>query len=277
MESNQTLAKRMIRDVTAGSVSGIIAKTCIAPIERARTLMQIDGIGMMDSLNYVFVKPFTQKKNFRELMKSVYGLFQGNLSLMIRIVPANGIYFGSYFLMKDYWVEKINFCYPYQNILLATIAGAATGSCISTTLTYPLDTLHTRTMHSKGFTEAIKGGKLFSGYSMAMAYVVPYACLSMSVYELGKYFAPPDKPQNIFTIGAISGLTTHLLLYPFETLKKIRQNGVDTKMRIFLRSGTGIINLYSGAKFILLRTPINNGITMLTLEYIKKTFDEYFR
>lgn len=218
----------------AGVIAGSISKTIVAPLDRLRTLRQLYPD-----------EPWLTRQG--SVYKCLTCPFKGNLISVFRAIPSSGFYFGFYSLFR-----KVSGLSEMQSVIFSSSMAAF----LSTSLTYPLDTIHTRVLDSKKFRQALNQGNLYKGYLISVSYVVPYSIISMSIYESWKDETSP------FIAGASAGIFTHSLLYPFETMKKLVQTSNFKNINVRI--------LYRGIGLILIRTPLLNGINMHIIEKFKK-------
>ncbi|KAL0297211.1 UNVERIFIED_CONTAM: putative ADP,ATP carrier protein [Sesamum radiatum] len=143
------------RDLTAGAVMGGLVHTIVAPIERAKLLLQ------------------TQESNMAILTRGPHRRFRGMVDCIVRTVREEGILSlwrgnGSS-VIRYYPSVALNFSLKdlYRNILRSNsqegaflsgpsanfIAGSAAG-CTTLIIIYPLDIAHTRLAADIGRTEA---------------------------------------------------------------------------------------------------------------------------
>lgn len=71
-----------------GGIAGAISRTCVAPLERLKTINQVMPNTINNSI-YTNIRKMYIKEGFR-------GLYAGNFINCIRIVPKTGIQYMSY-------------------------------------------------------------------------------------------------------------------------------------------------------------------------------------
>lgn len=74
-----------LRLVFAGGMSGVITYTCIAPIERVKILLQVQGMKGATKYNGIVNTMMTVVKE-----EGVLGLWRGNAANVARVVPNYG-------------------------------------------------------------------------------------------------------------------------------------------------------------------------------------------
>lgn len=133
-----------MQSLLAGGVSGCIAKTCIAPLERTKILFQVGRCGPFSD-SQVSNKPFSLRLAGRKIAQ-VYReegftrLWKGNTATILRVIPYSATQFASF---RGYshlvMVDEYTPLTPLQRFLSGAAAGAT-----ATVLTYPFDFLRTR-------------------------------------------------------------------------------------------------------------------------------------
>ncbi|KAN0047374.1 hypothetical protein ACTA71_001756 [Dictyostelium dimigraforme] len=114
----------------AGGISGVIAKSTIAPLERVKILFQVKS--KFYSVNSVYGLMKSIIKN-----EGIGGLWKGNTATILRIFPYSAIQWASYDYLKN------NFVTDKKSSVQIFIAGSAGFSC-AILLTYPLDVIRAR-------------------------------------------------------------------------------------------------------------------------------------
>lgn len=118
----------------AGGIAGILSKTVVAPLDRAKILFQTrpDQIPAHANRTIPLLFHIHRTEGFRSL-------FAGNLSTVIRIGPYAAVSFSAFEHFKDLFDARDPRKHPFRAIAAGTCAGAC--AVIST---YPLDVLRTR-------------------------------------------------------------------------------------------------------------------------------------
>jgi solute carrier family 25 phosphate transporter 23/24/25/41 len=251
--SNQTDLKHLI----AGGAAASIAKTCVAPIERVRLLYQLEG-----NFSKIFV-PQTGSNYAIHGFKTIISLFKGNGVAVMKIIPSSSLYFYAFNKSKVYLKAETDLT-DMPRVAVASMIG----SLVSTSVSYPMDTIYTRVSGGK-FTlkNAIIEGKLYKGSGLAISYYMPYSCCCIGFYEWFKEKKFIENKQlNSLSAGAIGGVIAHTIIYPFETIKRTIQNdSMNNGLWKIFRS-IPIKSLWAGLPLVFVRTPIHNGILMMLYE-----------
>ncbi len=172
------------RHLVAGGVAGAVSRTCTAPLDRLKIMLQVHG-GR---------KSLTVREAFRYMINEggYVGLWRGNGINVIKIAPESAVKFAAY----DFFKRKIRGnqdrdLYIYERFLAGSMAGGVSQSVI-----YPLEVMKTRlalrkTNEFKGILDCVKklyvnGGlvSFYKGYIPNLLGILPYAGIDLAVYEV---------------------------------------------------------------------------------------------
>lgn len=127
------------KNLLAGGVAGAISRSVVAPIERLKLLLQMQGNGSSNSgesssRRYTGGLRSGLRQMYRE--DGARGLYKGNLSNILRIVPVVGLQFAFYDVYKKFLFGRHA---SEESVAQRLLSGSAAGmtACL---LTYPLDT-----------------------------------------------------------------------------------------------------------------------------------------
>ncbi|CAH9074386.1 unnamed protein product [Cuscuta europaea] len=245
------------RDILAGAVMGGVVHTIVAPIERAKLLLQTQ------ESNMAILTGGTHKK-FKGMLDCIVrivreegflSLWRGNGSSVIRYYPSVALNFS----LKDLYRNILHNNYDKGHFLAGPsanfIAGAAAG-CTTLVIIYPLDIAHTRLAADLGRTDM----RQFRGISHFLRTIhdkdgirgvyrgLPASLHGMIVHR-GLYFGGFDTLKDMMMISsskpevalwkrwvAAQGVTTlaGLLSYPLDTVRR----------RMMMQSGSGAPPMY---------------------------------
>lgn len=246
-----------VRNILAGGIAGMAAKSVVAPIDRIKILYQIS------SLHFRIVDV---PGVFRNIVRNegFAALWRGNTATMVRVFP----YAGTQFMIFDWWKtvflegrkegrigrmsnEKNSEWYGNKNQLSAVeslIAGSCAGA-VSAIITYPLDITRAQLavqkrnsgsgagamMPSRGFVHALTGNYnkngvtgLFRGIIPTLCGILPYSGIAFTMNEQTKAQVGRIKERDPSTTekmlcGAISGLVAQSLTYPLDVIRRRMQ------------------------------------------------------
>jgi len=125
----ESKGKKSLGNLIAGGMSGMIARTCIAPIERIKILFQIQkGQG-----NYVTLMSNVLKS------EGFLSMWKGNSAAIIRVIPYTSIQFSSFEEYKTLLGTKTSLPATPRDLGAGSLAGIT--ACATT---YPLDVVRAR-------------------------------------------------------------------------------------------------------------------------------------
>ena len=238
------------RTLIAGGIAGGISRTLVSPLERLKILFQTQGGGMKAKYTSV-----TQGLRVIYAEDGVKGLFRGNGSNVLRIVPAVALQFAFYDLFKRYFFD-----HPWLPITqsdsekrkkelgatqrLLAGAGAGIAACV---LTYPLDFIRARLTLQSG-PDALYGGIVdaarqvyrkegvlgfYHGLWPSVVGIAPYLGLDLAVYEglkrsirrrgAGEGVERECSKAELFACGAAAGSVGQAVAYPIDTIRRRMQ------------------------------------------------------
>lgn len=88
-----------VRNIMAGGVAGMVAKTVVAPLERIKILYQVSAEKFMLRQVPVVAKHIIQREGFT-------ALWRGNTATMLRVFPYSGIQFMVFDRCKTYLLKE---------------------------------------------------------------------------------------------------------------------------------------------------------------------------
>ncbi|XP_052868822.1 mitochondrial coenzyme A transporter SLC25A42 [Anopheles cruzii] len=285
----------VITSLIAGAVAGALAKTTIAPLDRAKINFQINkDVPYTFRAALGFLKHTYSREGF-------LALWRGNSATMARIVPYSAIQFTVHEQWKKLLQVDLHSEYTeFRRFLAGSLAGITSQS-----LTYPLDLARAR----MAVTDKYSGYKtlrevfvkiwqcegprtLYRGYWATILGVIPYAGTSFFTYDTLKneyYKRTGDKsPKTVIslTFGAIAGAIGQSSSYPLDIVRRRMQTtGVTaqcadqyltigrTLIKIYKEEGI-IGGFYKGLSMNWIKGPIAVGISFATYDHIKHLLRE---
>lgn len=283
--------RKRLSQLAAGAASGAITKTSIAPLERVKILLQIQG--MHTNLEPKYKGIFhTAKTVVTE--EGMIALYKGNGANVLRIVPTYALKFAFNDSFKDMVAKgqttKLSFT---QLICSGTLAGL-----FQITITYPLELVRTRLTLSEGMKQGVqfKGiadcaqqtikkegfSALYKGISPTWLSGAPYVGLQMTFFEVFKgSLSPLISSATVATLasGACAGIVAQTITYPGDTVrrrmqtngiggtKRIYSNFVDCTMKAIRTEGP--LSLYKGLSANTIRCIPGAAIQFWTYETLK--------
>ncbi len=224
----------------AGGLSGVVAKSSVAPLDRVKILYQ--------TLSKAYPRQSARKTlSFIYATEGVKGLWRGNWSSVVRIYPYAAIQFASFERYKRYLRSLSP---PGAPMFLGGhfVAGSLAGAT-AVSLTYPLDVVRARLafQYAAKNTSATNAGisgtlatlwreggprKLYSGIGPTLYGIVPYAGTNFLVFEEQKAawvrFHEGKTARDIPTLqrlamGAVAGAIGQTLTYPLDVVRRRMQ------------------------------------------------------
>ncbi|XP_009142049.1 mitochondrial carrier protein CoAc2 [Brassica rapa] len=240
LDSMPVFAKELI----AGGVTGGIAKTAVAPLERIKILFQtrrdeFKRIGLVGSINKI------------GKTEGLMGFYRGNGASVARIVPYAALHYMAY----EEYRRWIIFGFPEttRGPLLDLVAGSFAGGT-AVLFTYPLDLVRTKLAYQvvgsakaqakavtipmeqivyRGITDCFSrtyresGFRgLYRGVAPSMYGIFPYAGLKFYFYEEMKRHVPAEHKKDIslkLVCGSVAGLLGQTLTYPLDVVRRQMQ------------------------------------------------------
>ncbi|OWF41122.1 calcium-binding mitochondrial carrier protein SCaMC-2-like [Mizuhopecten yessoensis] len=248
------------RHLVAGGAAGAVSRTCTAPLDRLKVLLQVHATSKN---NYGVVNGFKFMLN----EGGVKSLWRGNGINVIKIAPETAIKFMAYEQIKT-WFRGED---PAKELhILERLCSGSLAGCISQTAIYPMEVLKTRLALRKTgqfngiFDCAMKVYKnegirmFYRGYVPNIIGIIPYAGIDLAVYEtLKKTYRQKTNGQDpgilaLLGCGTISSTCGQLSSYPLALIRTKLQaqgaKGQDTLRTMFTKivKQDGFFGLYRG-------------------------------
>ncbi|XP_015222670.1 calcium-binding mitochondrial carrier protein SCaMC-2-B isoform X2 [Lepisosteus oculatus] len=234
------------RHLVAGGGAGAVSRTCTAPLDRLKVLMQclsvlhhhhhhhraLCGLQVHGSRanNMCIVGGFTQM--IRE--GGMRSLWRGNGINVIKIAPESAIKFMAYEQIKRLMGSSQNSLGILERLVAGSLAGAIAQSSI-----YPMEVLKTRlalrkTGQYSGMADCAKHifkkeglAAFYKGYVPNMLGIIPYAGIDLAVYETLKNswlqrYATDSADPGVFVLlacGTMSSTCGQLASYPLALVR----------------------------------------------------------
>ena len=292
---------------SAGALSGAIAKTITAPLDRVKILLQVSGGFQGGAIG----KAAKQGNLIESLIavgkqEGIKGYWKGNLPQVLRVVPYSAAQLYSYEVFKQRFADE-NGSLSVQKRLLAGAAAGMTATlvrkkekikrktdgtffikkCILTfvfsfilmQLTHPLDTLRLRLAVDPGCKNlaaavrvlAREGGfpAFYRGLGASMFGIAPYMALELACYDL----LPKEMPS--FGRGFSSALIATVTCYPLDTIRRriqlVSASALPATTAISnILKQDGIGGLYRGFLPNAIKNLPNKGVKLTVFDTAKK-------
>jgi solute carrier family 25 (adenine nucleotide translocator) protein 4/5/6/31 len=249
-----------IADFTAGGISGAVAKTATAPIERVKLIIQTQDANPL--IKSGKVARYTGIANCFSRVYSEQGLkafWRGNFTNVIRYFPTQAFNFA----FKDTFKNLFPRYDPKKNFGLFFLANMASGGLAgagSLCIVYPLDYARTRLASDVGSGQKsfngladclIKTAKgpsgpmaLYNGFGVSVAGIIPYRGVYFGLYDSLADVNPYKKDKSFigllskFTIAQFTAITAGYASYPFDTIRRRLQMQAEKPKSEWYYSGT---------------------------------------
>lgn len=276
------MSKDNTNNVFASMLTAIITKTSTAPLSRLKILQQIQGYHNETHYSKFYTGAMKIYK-----ANGIKGFYKGNSANVIKAIPTYAIKLP----LNDFYIKHIfkkdKKKMTFKNLLEAGIFSGF----IQTTLTYPLDLLRTIATQDKQMdpnSSLLRASKtifkengirgFYSGYGASILTTPIYVGLQLSLYQqLKNHNQDTLNPIiNSFVSGSFAGVSSQLIMYPSDTIKKHLQinnsqkkyNGIyDCIIQLYKKNGFS--SFYKGIRLNIVKSIPEIAIKFATYDYIK--------
>jgi len=226
------VAARMafMKDFLLGGVSGSIAKTMTAPLERVKLILQTQP---KDSTKYNGMVDCFQKVAKEE---GVASFWRGNTANIVRYFPTQALNFAFKERYTNMFVGDTKKTDNFWKYFFGTLAAGGAAGATSMCVVYPLDFARYRMAIDNekkynGMADCIKKsytqggiGGLYGGFGASVIGIIVYRAAYFGFYDIGKgMLMQPGKKANplaslalAFTTDTLAGVAA----YPFDTVRR---------------------------------------------------------
>ncbi|XP_014665203.1 PREDICTED: calcium-binding mitochondrial carrier protein SCaMC-1-like [Priapulus caudatus] len=297
------------RHLVAGGSAGAVSRTCTAPLDRLKVLLQVNmqynvaGSATIRATKGGMLQVHATKANQLGILSGMkhmlheggtQSLWRGNFINVLKIAPESAIKFMAY--------EQIKRLIRRNDHTDVTIgqrfcAGSAAGAISQSTI-YPLEVLKTRlalrrTGQYSSISDAAKKiyrneGLLcfYRGYVPNLLGIIPYAGIDLAVYESLKrwYLTNHSKVEDpgvllLLTCGTASSTCGQLASYPLALVRtRLQALGVTggkqdmTMLGMFraILQSEGVTGLYRGIAPNFMKVAPAVGISYVVYEHVRR-------
>jgi solute carrier family 25 (adenine nucleotide translocator) protein 4/5/6/31 len=271
----------------AGGVSGAVAKTCTAPIERVKLLIQTQDAN--PKIISGEVKRYTGIVDCFSRVAAEQGIgafWRGNLTNIIRYFPTQAFNFAFKDSIKAA-LPKADKKTEFAKFFAVNMASGGLAGAGSLMIVYPLDYARTRLASDVGGSEkqfsglldclkktvASGGvGALYNGIGVSIVGIIPYRGVYFGLFDTLSGYNPYQKDQNAalraaskFACAQSSAIAAGYASYPFDTVRRRLQMQSEKPESEWIYKGTadcfakimkeeGTAALFKGAGANALRT-----------------------
>eukprot|EP00088_Acartia_fossae_P065157 TRINITY_DN80293_c0_g1_i1.p1 TRINITY_DN80293_c0_g1~~TRINITY_DN80293_c0_g1_i1.p1 ORF type:complete len:309 (+),score=46.69 TRINITY_DN80293_c0_g1_i1:195-1121(+) len=278
--------EQAIKDFVAGGVSGAVAKTITAPIERVKLIIQTQDAN--PKIISGEVPRYTGIFNCFTRVSAEQGIgafWRGNLTNCIRYFPTQALNLASKDTIKSAF-PKYNPKTEFWPFFASNLASGGAAGAFSLCFVYPLDYARTRLASDVGsgkktfnglmdcIVKTSKGPKgvlgLYQGFGISVAGIIPYRGVQFGLNDTIKGLNPWDKEVTFRGIASkwagaqFSVIMSGFVTYPFDTVRRRLQMEADKPLEKRLYKGAvhcfgriakdeGVAALFKGAWANILR------------------------
>ena len=271
----------------AGGVSGAVAKTATAPIERVKLLIQTQDAN--PKIISGEVKRYTGIVDCFSRVASEQGVkafWRGNLTNIIRYFPTQAFNFAFKDSIKAMFPKADKKTEFGKFFLINMVSGGLAGAG-SLMIVYPLDYARTRLASDVGsgkaqfnglldcLTKTVKSGglpALYNGIGVSIIGIIPYRGAYFGLFDTLSGYNPWQKDNNPlfrasskFACAQVSAIAAGYAPYPFDTVRRRLQMQSEKPKEEWVYAGTmdcfkkiikneGTAALFKGAGANALRT-----------------------
>jgi len=290
-----------LADFAAGGISGAVAKTATAPIERVKLIIQTQDANPMIKSGQVarytgigncFYRVYTEQ--------GLKAFWRGNFTNVIRYFPTQAFNFAFKDTIKALF-PKYKAKTEFLMFFLVNMASGGLAGAGSLCIVYPLDYARTRLASDVGSTQKSFNGLwdclkktasgpsgplgLYNGFGVSVAGIIPYRGVYFGMYDSLCGINPFQKDAGLiglaskFSIAQITAITAGYASYPFDTIRRrlqmqsekpksewLYKGTTDCLVKIIKEEGTGA--LFKGAGANALRT-VGSALVLVLYGEIK--------
>jgi len=228
-----------MKDFLAGGISAAISKTCVAPIERVKLLLQVQAAskqiavenqykGMIDC----FVR-IPKEQGFASF-------WRGNMANVIRYFPTQALNFAFKDVYKQVFLGGVDKNTQFWRYFGGNLASGGAAGATSLCFVYPLDYARTRLgadvgrgnaeRQYTGLIDCIKKtvksdgvGGLYRGFVVSVQGIIIYRATYFGFFDTAKGMLPDPKNTPFLVsfliaqcVTTVAGITS----YPFDTVRR---------------------------------------------------------
>ncbi|KAF0973167.1 hypothetical protein FDP41_008374 [Naegleria fowleri] len=255
--SSNTLA--FVRDFALGGVSGAVAKTLTAPIERVKLLIQTQDAN--PRIRSGEIPRYTGIVNCFTRVASEQGIaafWRGNFTNVIRYFPTQAFNFAFKDSIKKLF-PKYSPKEEFGKFFLVQMASGGLAGAGSLCIVYPLDYARTRLASDVGKNRDFKGlgdclvktarGPrgvlgLYNGFGVSVAGIIPYRGVYFGLYDSLREKNPYKNDLGVlgvvskFVVAQTTAIAAGYASYPFDTVRRRLQMQSEKPKEQWIYKGT---------------------------------------
>jgi solute carrier family 25 (mitochondrial adenine nucleotide translocator), member 4/5/6/31 len=247
-------------DFLLGGVSGAVAKTITAPIERVKLIIQTQDANPRIRSGEVprytgIVNVFTRVGREQGLL----AFWRGNFTNVIRYFPTQAFNFAFKDTFKKIF-PRYNPKTEFFKFFLVQMASGALAGAGSLCIVYPLDYARTRLASDVGtgkrdfaglgdcLKKTAAGPKgflgLYNGFGVSVAGIIPYRGVYFGLYDSLREMNPYKNGNDLvavasrFAVAQFTAITAGYASYPFDTIRRRLQMQSEKPKEQWVYKGT---------------------------------------
>ncbi|KAM9811060.1 calcium-binding mitochondrial carrier protein SCaMC-2-A [Neosynchiropus ocellatus] len=274
------------RHLVAGGGAGAVSRTCTAPLDRLKVMMQVYGSRTNNMCIMSGMMQMIKEGGMRSL-------WRGNGVNVIKIAPETALKFMAYEQIKRLISNEKEALSITERFVAGSLAGVIAQSTI-----YPMEVLKTRlalrkTGQYSGISDCAKQifrreglAAFYKGYVPNMLGIIPYAGIDLAVYETLKnhylqQYSPNSSDPGVVVLlacGTVSSTCGQLASYPLALVRTRMQaqaateGGQPSSMSALFRQivqNEGPTGLYRGLAPNFLKVIPAVSISYVVYEHLK--------
>lgn len=294
-------AVAFLQDFAIGGVSGAIAKTCTAPIERVKLVIQTQDAN--PRIRSGEVPRYTGIGNAFSRIHSEQGIgafWRGNFTNVIRYFPTQAFNFAFKDTIKKIF-PKYNPKTEFWSFFMVQMASGGLAGAGSLCLVYPLDYARTRLASDVGsgkrdfnglgdcLKKTASGPKgflgLYNGFGVSVVGIIPYRGVYFGLYDSLREKNPYKNNLGVmgivskFAVAQVTAIAAGYASYPFDTVRRRLQMQSEKPKEQWVYKGTmdcfskvlkdeGMTALFKGAGANALRT-VGSALVLVLYDQIQ--------
>ena len=233
---------QLYHNVVIGGFSSLITKMTVYPLYRIRTINQANnGSSPFQYLSHIYKT------------EGYLGFYKNFTLIALTTLPKAGITYSS-----ARYFDNI-FSGSYKHFLSGACAGI-----ITTSIFFPIDVINTQKIYKIQNTKYSLTKMIypFRTYGFVIFGAMTHSCFNYGLYTTTNNYLKEHHKNSYFRsfmIGYLAELITVTFTYPLDTIRK----------RLYVNNMNFKTKLYSGYKYILIKSPISSGIFYLSVELLK--------
>ncbi len=288
-------------DFTIGGVSGAVAKTITAPIERVKLIIQTQ-----DANPRIIKGEVARYTGIGNCFSRVYSeqgfaaFWRGNFTNVIRYFPTQAFNFAFKDTIKGFF-PRYSPKTDMGKFAMVQIASGGLAGAGSLCIVYPLDYARTRLASDvgtgkrdfNGLADCLKktaaGPKgilgLYNGFGVSVIGIIPYRGVYFGMFDSLREINPYKKDKGVlgvastFAVAQVTAICAGYASYPFDTVRRRLQMQSEKPKEQWVYKGTmdcfskvvqkeGLTALFKGAGANALRT-VGSAMVLVLYERIQ--------